>query len=279
MLAAHFAVSVDRSQSSYSEETESSFVDETGSEDIADGPRIDAPQETEESLIDQINRWLDHDEFFGTGYRITAELSQFVAVASSEKSGPDGLERGKSDIRDRMVTFTLVDDAGRKLEFRDVGTGFSQVLPVIICCAVHESITILEQPELHLHPRLQTKLLDLFLESINKSRRALALTQIGNSESSYADALLLADRRKSLIVESHSEHIILRLMRRIRESSSADIKHTRLHVKPSDVAVIYFEPEGDETYVHLLELTDDGAFADRWPHGFFDERFEEFFDE
>ena len=277
ILAANFAFDSDASRPGYTEEDENSFVDEASQADIVGTSCVDEMQKSEESLIDQINRWLAHEEFLGTSYRISANLSRIVSVASSKESAPSGSNKAQSEVGNHIVTFELVDEADRTFEFRDVGTGFSQVLPVLICCAVHKNITILEQPELHLHPRLQAKLLDLLLESINKSRSSIAYS--GDNTCRYDDALLLADRRKCLVVESHSEHIVLRLMRRIHESSAADIKHKRLHVKPSDVAVIYFEPEGDETYVHILELTNDGDFADRWPQGFFDERYQEMFDE
>jgi predicted ATPase len=82
-----------------------------------------------------------------------------------------------------------------------------------------------------------------------------------------------------MIIESHSEHLLLRLLRRIRETATADIPHTRFRIGPEDVAVLYFEPDGDETFVHNLQICPDGTFADRWPAGFFDERFEEIFGE
>ena len=53
-----------------------------------------------------------------------------------------------------------------------------------------------------------------------------------------------------------------------------------LHLTYEDVAVNYFEPQGDgTTKVHIIRVAPDGEFIDRWPHGFFPERNRELFDE
>lgn len=76
----------------------------------------------------------------------------------------------------------------------DVGFGISQVLPVItlLFFAPENSIVLLEQPELHLHPSAQAELADLMLHVAEK-------------------------RGLQLIVESHSEHLLRRLQRRVAE--------------------------------------------------------------
>lgn len=78
----------------------------------------------------------------------------------------------------------------------DVGFGVSQVLPVIttLFYAPEGSIVMLEQPELHLHPRAQSHLADLLLH-------------------------VAEERNLQLIVESHSEHVLRRFQRRIAEES------------------------------------------------------------
>ncbi|MCU0496862.1 MAG: DUF3696 domain-containing protein [Anaerolineae bacterium] len=79
----------------------------------------------------------------------------------------------------------------------DVGFGISQVLPVItlLFFAPEGSILLLEQPELHLHPRAQSVLADLMLH-------------------------VAETRHLQLIVESHSEHLLTRLQRRVAESEN-----------------------------------------------------------
>jgi predicted ATPase len=43
--------------------------------------------------------------------------------------------------------------------------------------------------------------------------------------------------------------------------------------------VLYFEPEGGQTYIHELRIDSAGEFIDKWPRGFFEERYEDLFDE
>jgi predicted ATPase len=83
---------------------------------------------------------------------------------------------------------------GPSVLITDVGFGLSQVLPVLVLCyyVPEPSILLLEQPELHLHPSAQAWLADVFIEVVN-------------------------NLNVQLIVESHSEHFLRRLQRRIAE--------------------------------------------------------------
>ncbi|MBY0287276.1 MAG: DUF3696 domain-containing protein [Mycobacteriaceae bacterium] len=128
----------------------------------------------------------------------------------------------------------------------DVGFGVSQMLPIVVeLLSRRESVVCIEQPETHLHPRLQSRLADLFVHSTRK-----------------------AGRGNQVIVETHSEHIMLRIQRRIREGA----------ITPDDVSVLYVDQDASgHTEVKKLRLDDDGDFVDEWPHGFFDERFDELF--
>lgn len=88
----------------------------------------------------------------------------------------------------------------------DVGFGVSQILPVLVLCyyAPPGSTIILEQPEIHLHPSIQAGLADVFVDAI-------------------------ATRNIQIIVESHSEHLLRRLQRRIAESNNISEKNTALY--------------------------------------------------
>ena len=70
---------------------------------------------------------------------------------------------------------------------------------------------------------------------------------------------------KQWIVETHSELLIRRIQRRISEGT----------LKPNDVSVLYVDPGDDGSKIEVLELDEDGNFTDEWPHGFFDEGFNE----
>ncbi|MCE9564362.1 MAG: AAA family ATPase [Planctomycetes bacterium] len=123
----------------------------------------------------------------------------------------------------------------------DVGFGVSQVLPIVVqSLATTGQILAIEQPEVHVHPRLQAELGDLFVESAAKH---------GNQ----------------FILETHSEHLALRIQRRIREGS----------VNPEDVCVLYVERGHDGSTVTRIPLDRDGDFTDGFPGGFFTERLQE----
>jgi len=137
----------------------------------------------------------------------------------------------------------------------DVGFGVSQLLPVVLKCLLSKKSTIcIEQPEIHLHPALQAELGDLFIESA------------------------LGDDKNTLILETHSEHMILRILKRIRQTSSGTLPTGLAPVTTEQVQVIYVRPTELGTKVHHIGVTDEGEFSDRWPDGFFPERGEELFE-
>jgi len=115
----------------------------------------------------------------------------------------------------------------------------------------------IEQPELHLHPSLAARLGDLFL-TINK-------------KPGFA----------RLLIETHSEHLILRILRRIRQTTDGDLPEhipPTPPVTPDDVCVLWVDNLGDGTTFTRLRISDNGRWLDRWPDGFFSERHEELFE-
>ena len=87
----------------------------------------------------------------------------------------------------------------------------------------------------------------------------------------------LGERKNTFILETHSEHLILRLLRRIRETTNGELPPGVPALSPDQVGVIYVE-RGDSG-VKLTSLTIDatGDFTSRWPAGFFEERAGELF--
>lgn len=131
----------------------------------------------------------------------------------------------------------------------DIGVGVSQVLPLVIASLVRErGLIAVEQPELHVHPRVQTGLGDL-------------LTQ--------------ASKGASLLVETHSEHLILRLLKRIRQTTDKELPNGIGPVTQDDVSIVYLENSDDGVRAKRIHIDEDGEFQQHWPDGFFSERREE----
>ena len=101
-----------------------------------------------------------------------------------------------------------VQRSGPEVRLTDVGFGVSQVLPVLVLCyyVPEGSILILEQPEAHLHPKVQSELADLLIEVVK-------------------------NRQLQIILESHSEHLLIRLMRRIAEEANFCRRHCLLFLR------------------------------------------------
>jgi predicted ATPase len=84
---------------------------------------------------------------------------------------------------------------------------------------------------------------------------------------------------RQLIIETHSEHILLRLLKRVRQTAEAK-NQWEYSLWPDEVGVYYFNPSPDgTTIVTRMRVSEEGDFLDRWPRGFFAERDQEFFDE
>jgi predicted ATPase len=124
----------------------------------------------------------------------------------------------------------------------DVGFGASQLLPIIVqgFYAPSGSVMLIEQPEIHLHPKAQATLGDLLMEVVKAGDR-------------------------QIIVETHSEHLLARIQRRIAEQKFSH----------EQVAIYYFEPTPDGTKIHRLELDEYGQLVEPIPEGFFEEGWRE----
>ena len=142
---------------------------------------------------------------------------------------------------------------GTPLTLCDVGFGLSQILPILVQSVMPDTkMVLIEQPEIHLHPKMQTELGDFFIEQCKAGKR-------------------------QFIIETHSEHLLLRIMRRIRETTAGTIKDSSLALTPEDVAILYVKPSDEGSQILHLRIDDEGDFIDEWPGGFFEESFEEKF--
>ena len=113
--------------------------------------------------------------------------------------------------------------SGSHANLMDVGYGVSQSLPILVEAMDAEQCTfLLQQPEVHLHPRGQADLASLFVESCRK-------------------------RKNRFLIETHSDYILDRIRISVRKGV----------LKPDDVSILYFEPRGNAVTIHNMTL--DGA--------------------
>ena len=137
---------------------------------------------------------------------------------------------------------------------RDMGLGISQMLPILLASLDSEETKIvIEQPELHLHPAVQAELADEFIRSYKENDN-------------------------EFMIETHSEHLLLRIMKRMRYT--AEDKQDRdktLDLTPDDVCLLYVDVHKGKTFIRELKLDKDGSLLSRWPSGFFEESYNEMF--
>ena len=80
-----------------------------------------------------------------------------------------------------------------------------------------------------------------------------------------------------MLIETHSEHLLLRIMRRMRETFEDRIEEDRFPVTPDDVAVLFVESHDSRTIIREMPLNERGDLVKAWPGGFFEEDTEEVF--
>lgn len=183
-----------------------------------------------------------------------ADRDLFGEVEAAVNEIPQSLEKLESLLSDVQELILFDKRTRTPVSHRDVGIGISQVLPVLVTClASSDKILAMEQPEIHLHPALQAELGDVFIESA------------------------LGERKNTLLIETHSEHLILRILRRVRDTSEGELPQEFRPIKPEDIAVLYVSPGKDGCKVVEIPIKPDGEFAEAWPNGFFPERAKELF--
>ncbi len=176
--------------------------------DTLDGDAVADVLKENSNLKNKVNSWL-------TNFNLSVNVEEFKEVVHHLKVSQNNLN----------------------LDITDVGFGISQVLPVIIqgFLSSNDSTTIIEQPEIHLHPKMQADLADLFID------------------------IILNSKNKKLIIETHSEYLLKRLRRRISEGK----------ISSEDVAICLFNPQTitRSGTIDVLEIEEKGFFD--WPEDFY----------
>ena len=132
-----------------------------------------------------------------------------------------------------------INENCKSLDLTHVGVGVSQVLPILVMSLLADPDTTLvfEQPELHLHPKVQTLLADFFIS--------------------------MSLQKKQCIVETHSEYLINRL--RYRTASADENSHW-----PNDLKLYFVERSNEGSVFNEVKINEYGAVLE-WPEGFFDQ--------
>jgi hypothetical protein len=223
-------------------------------ESLAEKLFAPSPRNVSGHLGELVNKSLSDHLFLDQGYSINFDYRLLLSKSNTE-AAIKGYELDEHEFG-FIVQLFLQDSHRRRHRIDDVGSGIGYVLPVLI--EVHDgswnaSPCIIQQPELHLHPALQAALGDVFISACSE---------------------------KQIIVETHSEHMMLRVLKRIRQTNDGVSIAKELKVRGEDISVLYFDPSIDgHTTVKRLRISNGGEFMDRWPHGFFAERDAELFDE
>jgi predicted ATPase len=157
------------------------------------------------------------------------------AKLAREVKFEDDRDRGQMEI-----LFTEVS-TGLEIDISRLGFGFSQILPIVVAAFSDMNMLIFEAPEIHLNPNLHGALTDLFIEAANSN--------------------------KQVLVETHSEHIIYRIQRRVAEGV----------ITPEDIAIYYVRRGEEGSVAERLTLTEKGEIPD-WPDGFFEAEMEDIYE-
>lgn len=217
--------------------------------------------------LESINLHLGGKNFLNTYYKIVRKKMLFLDADSELVHALKKMfksEMAETDLpllrkflnqtpETRLLFYN--EKTGIEVEPHDMGTGISQLIPCIVAAVIARNgqLVAIEQPELHIHPAWQTALADVFVNAIaNKDNPPLFL------------------------LETHSEHLLLRLLRRIRQTNQGTAPDG-LHLVPNGLAVYWIGSHDNQTEIYPLEIDEEGSFTTPWPEGFFEERAEELF--
>lgn len=300
---------------------------------------LDINSDNLESSLERISDALGSPTKLDTGYRLSAIIHHIVEESFLLKPSSENQPGFTEDILgkfDKRVKLFLLEKDGNQVRFDDVGSGVSQIIPVLVAI-YSQKLVYLHQPELHLHPRLQAQLADVFVECINPKRKEETKATATKLKKRYTPAALLKKRNefltflaksaekfryaakelktmstigrtdaldaalqnlalaaasitaisdarntntKTIFIESHSEHLLLRILKRIRQTNDGAEIPAELRLLPNQVSVIYVDRDEEHgTIFKPLRISRTGEFMDRWPHGFFADREQELFDE
>jgi predicted ATPase len=196
----------------------------------------------ERNALQKTNEWFINENKFNLGMQI--EDINYQSKSNSVLS--------VSEETPSLRKLVMRDKSGKQFDFENVGTGITQIAPILSWIFSNEKqLILIEQPEIHLHPAMQAVLMDAIIESVKAGQQ--------------------------IVIETHSETFLLRALRRLKEG----IFKKQAWEKPSffnpsdqdanDIEIYYFEKQENETKVRHLRIDSEGRLLDDWPGGFFEE--------
>jgi len=212
--------------------------------DQLEDPLLEGLETLSEEGLD-IDHEIDEDE----------SASSWAYIKDTEEEAKKLRDHIRSSDIDKLNELVMIDLRSKTVvSHRDVGIGVSQALPVLVSAYSSSSKLIaIEQPEIHLHPALQSDLGDVFISSA------------------------LGESRNRFLLETHSEHLLLRVMRRMRQTFTNELPEGAHKVTPNDVCVLFVEPQGSKSIIREMPLNERGELVKAWPGGFFEEGLREVF--
>jgi predicted ATPase len=171
----------------------------------------------------------DNNELFNQTKTVLQKLKVIEDLSIEQKSADENI------IELRMKTSITENN----VNFADVGCGTSQLLPIIVenLLADNNSLILVEQPETHLHPKIQQELTNILVSSIVNNK----------------------NHSKKMIIETHSEYILERIQTLIMNST----------IDRDQVKIYYIDqnPKERESKIQEIEIGEDGIFSD-YPEGY-----------
>jgi len=167
---------------------------------------------------------LSHSAAKGKWAALKAELEEFGSKAGLfEKI--EVIRKGKKESDPFQIG---VKSGGPTFDLLDVGYGVSQALPILVDAFQRRTAGetfLLQQPEVHLHPRAQAEMGSFFARRASKNRR--------------------------FVIETHSDHLVDRIRMEVRDGK----------LRPDDVSLLYFERQKHGAMIHNLELDKNGSIT------------------
>lgn len=199
-------------------------------------------------LLNQIDEFNENFNPFYPGVYTDLSLEEYLNLKLSEFNLGQKLEIVK---KDGVGSLFITDPFNSVYNFAEASSGLIQILPILINEYINKyyvniwrfdldlrgtQVNFIEQPELHLHPLLQTKLAEFIVRGVN-----------------------------TYVIETHSEHIVRKMQ----------VLIARGELKKERVSVYYFDKDKTTgiTSIKEMELEDNGFFKEPWPDGFFDDSY------